>query len=184
MKGTAQNRLLTQVGRLLSQPLQSSSTTVHHLAGFFQENAKQFAVSIFVCHLQSGCSLYRCASLSRQYILLRLSCLRLREHGRLRDVFSGFLRLCRFPLRQHHRLHNLLHACLHHLRDGFLPLITGAHAHTPHQQFEFTLVFIELIQLARHVALVAEHVDQKPESTQTIAHFFKQYLLLCLGHIL
>ncbi len=84
---------------------------------------------------------------------------------------------------QNHGLRNLLHACLHHvLYRLLLHAVAGTHAHAPHQQLELSSLFVKLIQLARHIALVAEHVDQKTQRAQAIAHFFKQHTLFVLGH--
>ena len=54
VKGTAQYRLLTQVGRVLCQRLQRSQPMPHHFTRLFQKDVQQLAVGIFGLYLQGG----------------------------------------------------------------------------------------------------------------------------------
>ena len=85
----------------------------------------------------------------------------------------GIQRCARHQIRHRYRI--AIFDLLCHCLLVFLG-IGNAGTGTPHQDAQFTQFLVIDKQLARHGALVAEHVDQEAQSTQTVAQFF-EYLL-------
>ena len=184
MERTTQSGLLAQIGGLFNQHVDGSQTSGHDFAGFFQKHIQQLIVHL---RLRSGNGRgHHDRWQVRRYRQRLLRCLQVKENIGCQLVRcssrAGVRRRCRNGrCRRGHLLrrearHNIgqrrSDALLQFLRC-FCHIICGTRAGFAHQNAQLTQFFIVDKELARHRALVAQHVDQEPERTQTVTQFLE-----------
>ena len=195
---TAQRGLLTQVARGLFQRSQRRQPRSHHLACFLQEDVEQFVV-FFLLGRGHGC--------------WRQHGLRNRERGcfwRGSNWLGLQLHECILQLWRRRRLQERLWLYLHggnkrrrrhgcgtgnHLGQrkfgtlldfdrNILRAVSRTRPSAPHEHTQLALLLVVHEQLARHGALVAQHVDQEPQCPQAASQLFKKRLTFLLWHLI
>ena len=196
VKGTPQCGLLTQVARIVLQHLDRSQTIDYHLARLFQEDLQQFVLDLR--HLRRGwcgrCRSHwqgrRLAACYSGQIERNIRGQRIRLYGSqwLSGGRCGHVRQRRQRTEIGRLAERLLHRkTRHHVRQGngrpllqlgrsLFQSIRGTRPTLARENAQLAQFLVIHKQLARHGALVAEHVDQEAQGAQAVAQFLEHAL--------